>query len=138
MLHGVQAGDSCYRLRCLVNRLHSFFIHPATVHFDSSNRLREADFSSLILIATWSSSGLQAFGQNELAPEFDRFKLSLCNQQIHSFSDPATIRIDSLDFQSGRTIKKGDSFRIAVIPEASVMGDFMSPKRFPNTRSAPS
>jgi hypothetical protein len=54
------------------------------------------------------------------------------------FSDPATIQIDSLDFQSGSTIKKGDSFRIAVIREASVMGDFMSPKRFPNIGSAPS
>jgi hypothetical protein len=34
MLPGMQAADSNYRLRCLVNRLHSFFIHPATVHFD--------------------------------------------------------------------------------------------------------
>jgi hypothetical protein len=36
----------------------------------SPHRETLADFSLLILIATWSSSGLQAFGQNELAPEF--------------------------------------------------------------------
>ena len=43
-----------------------------------------------------------------------------------------------LRFPIRQTIKKGDSFRIAVIREASVMGDFMSPKRFPNIGSAPS
>jgi hypothetical protein len=40
MLPGVQAADSYYRSHCLVNRLHSFFIHPATVHFD----FRESSF----------------------------------------------------------------------------------------------
>jgi site-specific recombinase XerD len=37
---GVQAADSYNWLLCLVNRLHSFFIHPATVHFD----FRESSF----------------------------------------------------------------------------------------------
>ena len=60
-------------------------------------------------------------------------------QPTNSFfsANPATIRIDSLDFRSGRRSKKG-SFRIAVIREAFVMGDFTSPKRFPNIGSAPS
>ena len=31
---------SSNRSHCLVNRLHSFFIHPATVHFD----FRESSF----------------------------------------------------------------------------------------------
>jgi hypothetical protein len=37
-LMGTNACDN--RSRCLVNRLHSFFIHPATVHFD----FRESSF----------------------------------------------------------------------------------------------
>lgn len=53
-------------------------------------------------------------------------------------ANPATIRIDSFRFPIRQTIKKGDRFRIAVIREASVMGDFMSPKRFSNIGSAPS
>src|SRR4029077_20215629 len=39
-LSRVQAADSYNRLLCLVNRHHSFFIHPATVHFN----LRESSF----------------------------------------------------------------------------------------------
>ena len=61
-------------------------------------------------------------------------------QPTNSFfsANPATIRIDIFRFPIRQTIKKGDSVRIAVIREASVMGDFMSPKRFPNIGSAPS
>jgi hypothetical protein len=37
-LPAVQAADSYERSLCLVNRPHSFFIHPATIHFDFRER----------------------------------------------------------------------------------------------------
>jgi hypothetical protein len=71
----------------------------------------------------WSRHGVgldsEAFGQNELKQEF-----------VGSNYASAT---NKFFFE-----KKEDSFRIAVIREASVMGDFMSPRRFPNIGSAPS
>jgi serine/threonine protein kinase len=74
---------------------------------------------------------------------------------IYGFEDSSSVHALVMDFIEGSTladriaggpipgdealpIAKEIAEALAVIPEASVMGDFMSPKRFPNIGSAPS
>jgi hypothetical protein len=80
----------------------------------------------------------EAFGQNELAQEFVASNQSSATNKSFLLSEPRKHPNRQFRFPIRQTIKKRDSFRIAVIREASVMGDFMSPKRFPNIGSAPS
>jgi hypothetical protein len=80
----------------------------------------------------------EAFEQNELAKEFVASDQASGTNKSLLFREPRNHPNRQFRFPIRQTIKKGDSFRIAVIRKASVMGRFMSPKRFPNIGSAPS